>query len=159
MGLQWYIKWGIMGVRGGKWGKHKSFHEYTQIVYMEEKILYKEESYELIGIAYAVYNSLGYGHHERVYGDAYQIELRDRAFLFKRERCTKILHKGKEVGTYFLDFLVKKEHLIVVELKVGIEFHDRYKKQVLQYLHATGIRLGIIFLFTPSGVEFKRIVL
>jgi len=126
---------------------------------MEEKILYKDESYELVGCAYRVFNSLGYGDHERIYGNAYVIELEEKGFKFKRELCCRRFHKGTQVGKYFLDFLVKKEHHIVVELKVGREIHLRFKKQVLQYLQATGIRLGIIFLFSPSGVVFERIIL
>lgn len=119
-------------------------------------LVYPEESYALVGCAYAVYNSMGYGHHERNYQRAYALELADRKFCFEKELCVEVRHRGVYVGKYFLDFLVDEK--IVVELKVGSEFHPNYIKQVLTYLHITNKRLGIIFLFTPEGLKYRRIV-
>lgn len=146
-----------MVLRGDKWG----IPIYTPINtncfgVKEVDLIYPEESYKLIGLAYNVYNSIGYGHHERNYQRAYAVELTENNFSFKREVCIKIVYKNKQIGRYFLDFFVNNK--IVIELKVGKDFHSSRIKQVLNYLHATNKRLGIIFLFTPEGLRFKRIV-
>ena len=120
------------------------------------QVLFPKESYELVGCAYAVFNSMGYGHHERNYQRGYTLELDEKGYHYKKELCVKVTHKGIIVGRYFLDFLVN--NIIVVELKVGREFYANHIKQVLSYLKATNKRLGIIFLFTPKGIEYKRIV-
>lgn len=120
------------------------------------QVLYPKESYDLVACAYAVYNDMKYGHHERNYQRAYAIEIERKGFSFRREVCVRVSYRGQEIGKYFLDFLVA--HKIVIELKVGNDFHTQYIKQVLNYLHSTNKRLGIIFLFTPIGVAYKRVV-
>lgn len=119
-------------------------------------MVYPRESYELVGCAYAVYNSMKYGHHERNYQRAYALELQKKGFRFIKEFKVDIIHLGKYVGRHLLDFLV--EDSIVVELKVANEFYSNHIKQVLTYLKITNRRLGIIFLFTPEGIKYKRIV-
>ena len=119
-------------------------------------LLYPKESYDLVGCAYAVYNSMGYGHHERNYQRGYAIELDAKRFPYEKELCIEVKHKGVYVGRYFLDFLIDGK--IVVELKVGNEVHPSYIKQVLTYLRMTNKRLGIIFLFTPEGLHYRRVV-
>jgi len=124
---------------------------------MGGEIIYKEESYILTSCAFAVFNDMGYGHHERIYGQGYAIELTEKSIPYKKELYMPVLHKGVHVSKYYLDFLVWNK--IVVELKVGNEFHTNHVKQVLTYLRQTNTKLGIIYLFTPNGVEFKRIVM
>ncbi|HBU06785.1 MAG TPA: GxxExxY protein [Candidatus Magasanikbacteria bacterium] len=119
-------------------------------------LIYKDECYELVGCAYAVYNSLKYGHYELFYQRAYADELTKKCFSFEREHKVRVTHKGKKVGSYSLDFLV--ENKIVVELKVADDFYPMHIKQVLTYLKATNKKLGIIILITPDGIRYKRLV-
>ena len=124
---------------------------------MEEgKVFFKRESYQLVGCAYAVYNRLKYGYHEKYYQRAYQVELAKLGFQVRREVLVRIVYNGKVIGRYMLDFLIN--NVIVVEFKVGNEFQSKYIKQVLAYLKSTNRKLGILILFTPSGIQYKRIV-
>lgn len=120
------------------------------------KILFAQESYELVNCAYAVYNQLGYGLHERYYQRAYLLEIERRSFKAKREVPIQLQYGDRSIGRYMLDFLINGH--IIVELKVGDELHPAYLKQVLIYLKLTGHRLAIIILFSPTGVQFKRVV-
>lgn len=123
----------------------------------EGELLYKIESYTLVGCAYTVYNGIGYGHHERVYQRCYATELQESKFTFQEQVYHPVVHRGVLVGKYFFDFLV--DNKIVVELKVGDIIYPEFVKQVLQYLRTSHIRLGIIILFSPTGVKFQRVVL
>jgi GxxExxY protein len=120
------------------------------------KIVFEKESYQLVGCAFAVFNSLKFGHYELYYQRAYGDELTNNGFSFVRERKVRVTHNGKQVGFYSLDFLV--EDKIVVELKVANDFYPMHIKQVLTYLKATGRKLGIIILITPDGIRYKRLV-
>jgi GxxExxY protein len=119
-------------------------------------LIFPKESYDLVGCAYEVFNAMRYGHHERNYQRAYAIELGLKDYKFVRELKVSVNYRNNIIGHYFLDFLV--DNKIVVELKVGNEFHGNYIKQVLTYLKATNRKLGIIFLFTPTGLFYRRIV-
>lgn len=121
-----------------------------------KKIVFEKESYQIVGCAIAVYNQLKYGLHERYYQRAYFQELVQHGFKAKREVPIELSHNGQSIGRYMLDFLINDR--IVVELKVGNEFHPAYLKQVLAYLKTTGYPLAIIILFSPTGVQFKRLV-
>lgn len=120
------------------------------------ELIYPKESYSLVACAYAVFNRLKYGYHEKYYQRAYAVELKKAGYKFDRELRADIVYDGQKIGKYFVDFLV--EGKIIVEIKVGNDFHTNYLKQVLSYLKVTKKRLGIIILFTPKGVRFKRLV-
>ncbi len=123
---------------------------------MEEGLLYPDLSYELVGLSYEVYNDLGFGYQEKYYQRAYSLLLENCCKKYKKEQRCTILFEGRIIGRYFIDFVV--EDIIVVEFKVGNDFHLQYIKQVLGYLKATGLRLGIIILFTKNGIRMKRII-
>lgn len=119
-------------------------------------LYFPKESYDLVGCAYTVYNRMKYGYHERNYQRAYAIELKKLGYRFAREVPLNICYEGKCVGKYFLDFLVNDQ--IVVEFKVANEFHPSHIKQILSYLKATNKKLGLLILFTPEGIKYKRVV-
>lgn len=120
------------------------------------EILYSQLSYELVGFAYSMYNKLGFGYQEKYYQPAYAKELEAASKIFKREQKCVILYNGASIGRCFIDFVVEKK--IVIEFKVGNDFYLQHVKQVLGYLKATGLRLGIIILITKDGIKFKRII-
>jgi GxxExxY protein len=122
----------------------------------KQKIIYPELSYNLIGIAFKVYNQLGYGYQEKYYQRAYEYELKKERVQFEKEKVVKINYDGKCIGRYFLDFIV--ENKIVVELKIASEFKYKYIRQVLEYLTETKVKLAILIYFTKEGVRYRRIV-
>lgn len=119
-------------------------------------LLYPKESYDITGCMLNVYNSLGCGFLEAVYQEALEIEFKSAGIPYKREVCLPIYYKGillqKE---YFADFLCYDK--IIVELKAVSAIADIHKSQVLNYLKATGYKLGIIVNFGAASLETKRV--
>ena len=122
-------------------------------------IVYRQESYEIIGAAFDVYNKLGHGFLEAVYQEAFEIELKKREIPYEREKEIKIYYDGQELKqTYKADFVCYDK--IIVELKAVSELDESHHAQVYNYLHATGYKLGILLNFGCSdGLEKDRIVL
>jgi GxxExxY protein len=121
-----------------------------------EEIIYPELSYKLVGLAYDIFNHLGYGLQEKAYQNAYEQGLVKIGYKYDRERMVELFYEGKKIGKYFLDFLV--DDLIVVELKVAPFVKNVPIKQVREYLKLTNKRLAIICYFTREGVKFFRIL-
>ncbi len=120
-------------------------------------IVYRQESYEIIGAAFDVYNKLGHGFLEAVYQEAFEIELKKREIPYEREKEIKIYYDGQELKqTYKADFVCYDK--IIVELKAVSELEESHHAQVYNYLHATGYKLGILLNFGCSdGLEKDRI--
>lgn len=119
-------------------------------------IIYPEESYQLVKLAFNVFNKLGFGYQEKYYQRAYAQELTEDGFIFQRERPVRIVYQGKIIGRYFIDFVIRSR--IVVEFKVANDFYLKHINQVLAYLKAANLRLGIIVLVTMNGIKFKRLI-
>lgn len=123
---------------------------------MMEGIVYKEESYRLVGFAFEMFKKLGYGYQEKYYQRAYATMLHAQGILFKREVLARIKYGEVIIGRYFMDFVVDDK--MVLEFKVANDFYLKHINQVLAYLKATGLKLGIIILITKNGVKYKRLV-
>lgn len=123
---------------------------------MEEKVIYKDLSYKIVGILFEVYNELGGGYQEKHYERALEKIFSEENVGFKRQAPFVIKIKDKIIGRYYMDFLI--EDKIVLELKKGNYFSKNNIKQVLSYLKAMDLKLGIIANFTSSGVKTKRIL-
>jgi len=122
----------------------------------ESKIIYPELSYQIVGILFGAWNNIGYGHKENFYQKAVAKEFEDKKILFKEQAPVKVKYKGKEIGVYYLDFLI--ENKIVLEIKKREFFSKKDIDQLYAYLKATKLKLGIIAHFTKSGVKFKRVL-
>jgi len=122
-------------------------------------IVYKEESYKIVGAAFKVYNELGSGFLEAVYQEALEIEFQRQGIPYEREKELKIQYAGVELKqTYKADFVCFGK--IIVELKAVSELIDAHRSQVYNYLHATGYKLGLLLNFGCSDeLEKERIVL
>jgi GxxExxY protein len=86
---------------------------------------------------------------------AYSRELQQESIKFSKEVPYNIDYFGKNIGRYFMDFVV--DDLIVIEFKVAKDFYSRHLKQVLGYLRKSGLKLGLLIIFTDDGVKIKRI--
>lgn len=111
---------------------------------------------EIIGAAFEVHNTLGYGFLERVYQKAMQAELAARNLTAEIEFPIRVRYKGIEVGEYFADLFVNKT--VIVELKIAPEYNAKDEPQLLNELKATGIRIGLLVNFGRTKVGFKRLV-
>ncbi len=122
-------------------------------------IVYKQESYDVIGAALQVYNTLGHGFLEAVYQEALELELRKRNIPFESQKELQI-HYGDVTlkQTYKPDILCYDK--IIIELKAVSILDDSHRSQVYNYLHATGYKLGLLINFGNSkGLEWERKVL
>ena len=121
------------------------------------EILFKEESYKIIGACFEVHKILGHGFKEAVYKDALELELIKLEIPFVREKPYTIIYKEQKLKHYFIaDFVVYGS--IILEIKTGSYFGDPYIKQTLNYLKASGLRLGILINFGKSSLEHQRII-
>ena len=122
-------------------------------------IIYKEESYNIVGAAFHVYNKLGHGFLEAVYQEALEIEFQRRNIPYEREKELNIVYDGVQLKqTYKADFVCYDK--IIVELKAVSKLDNAHHAQVYNYLHATGYRLGLLLNFGCSDeLEKERIVL
>ena len=100
---------------------------------------------------------LGPGFLEKVYERALLIELRNRGLKAESQVSVKVLYKDKHVGEYFADVLVEEK--VIVELKTVESLDKNHEAQLLNYLKATGIQIGLLVNFKSPKVEIKRMVL
>jgi GxxExxY protein len=127
----------------------------NKTVYKED-LLYPEQSYKLVGLAYIVYNELGAGHLEKVYQKAYAMELKEAKLNFKEQVPHKVIYKEEVIGNNYFDFLIDGK--IIVELKRSNFYSKKYFDQVANYLKISNLKLALIINFTGEGVRVKRIV-
>lgn len=107
--------------------------------------LYKEETERILSAFYEVYNTLGYGFLERVYQNALYHELQQRGFACRAQQPIAVYYKGCRVGEYFADILVND--CIILELKACDKLCQEHELQLLNYLKATDIELGLLLNF------------
>ncbi len=117
---------------------------------------HKELTGEIINAAHTVHNALGYGFLEKVYHKSLFIELRKRGYSVESEKPIEVRYNNQVVGDFFADLLV--ENKVVVEIKATDKYANVFEAQLLNYLKAAGLEVGLIINFGPS-VEVKRMVL
>lgn len=115
--------------------------------------LNREITDKIIKAYYKVYNDLGYGFLERVYENALFIELTDMGFKCVKQRPIDVFYKGVKVGNYFADIIV--EDKIILELKAAEAIVEEHQFQLVNYLKATDIEVGLLLNFGKTP-EFKR---
>lgn len=120
-------------------------------------MVYKKESYDICGAMFAVHKELGCGFLERVYQDALEVEFQERGIHYEREKEIRIMYKGRPLGDpYRADFVCYGK--IIVELKAVNETTGVHRAQVLNYLKATKMKLGILANFGERFLTPERIL-
>jgi GxxExxY protein len=122
-----------------------------------KNIIHKELSYKIIELALEVNNELGCGFLEKVYENALMILLDREGIPSKQQAPADVYFHNRVVGQYLADILV--DNKIILELKTVDAISDVHNAQVLNYLRATGIKLGLIMNFAKPRFECKRLVL
>ena len=121
-------------------------------------LIFKDEVYQIIGIAMEVYNELGNGFLESVYQEAMEIESRKRNLPFVSQKTLKIRYKEFTLNKEFTADMIYFEN-IVVELKALERLSGKEESQVINYLKATGLKLGLLINFgSNKKLEWKRFI-
>ena len=124
----------------------------------DKELIYKDESYAIIGACFNVYKDKGCGFLEPVYQECMEIELRLQGILYVPKKSLALEYKGSPLrSTYEPDFICYDK--IVLELKAVTELTDAHRAQVQNYLKATGMKLGLLVNFGHyPKAQVERIV-
>lgn len=124
---------------------------------IDGNIIYKELSYKIIELSLEVHNELGCGFLEKVYENALMLLLDREKIPARQQAPADVYFQGKVIGQYFADILV--DNKLILELKTVDVITNIHIAQVLNYLRATGMKLGLILNFGKPRFEYKRLVL
>lgn len=120
------------------------------------EILYKEESFNIVGAAMEVHRIIGCGFTEPIYQKALEEEFKLRGIPYQREKTIHVTYKGKVLSRDFRpDFICYDK--IIVELKAVDDLVDEHFSQVYNYLKATGLQLGLLINFGKKSLDHKRV--
>jgi GxxExxY protein len=117
--------------------------------------LHKNLSDAILKIYFDVYNELGYGFLEKVYQNAMYFELKSKGYKVEAQKQIKVFYKEQIVGEYFADLIIDDK--ITLELKACECLRDEHQAQLLNYLKATKVEVGILLNFGATP-EFKRLI-
>ena len=115
---------------------------------------FKEITEKIIGCAFKVYNTLGFGFLESVYENSLAIELKKAGFKVEKQKPIEVYYDGELVGRFKADIIVND--LIILELKSVRKILKEFEVQLVNYLTATIKPVGLILNFGPERVEVKR---
>lgn len=118
-------------------------------------LIYHDLTEQIIACAYRVHNTLGSGFLEKVYENALKIELEQAGFEVDKQKAISVYYNGTIVGEYYADLLV--DGIVIIEIKVANGIDKAHESQLINYLKATGLKLGLIINFS-SKVSIKRII-
>jgi GxxExxY protein len=122
-----------------------------------EKLLFKDEVFQIIGCAIEVLNTLGHGIAEKPYENALVVEFGLRQIPFRQQPAFDVLYKGQKVGAFVPDLIAFNS--IVVDTKVIDRITDHERGLMLNYLRRTNLRVEVILNFKQRKLEWERIVL
>ena len=124
---------------------------------MDEKIIFKEESYKIIGICMNIHSTLGNGFLEAVYSEVLEKEFVKNNIPYQREVKLDLFFNGKKLDKkYKADFICFDN--IILEIKAVSFIHENFTKQTLNYLKATDKKLGLLINFGEKSLKYKRII-
>lgn len=123
----------------------------------ENKLLLKEEVFQIVGSAMEVLNEIGHGLHEKPYENALVVEFGIRKIPLTQQKNFDVLYKGHKVGLFIPDLIAYDQ--VVVDAKVIDRITDVERGQMLNYLRITKLRVGVILNFKNPKLEWERIVL
>jgi GxxExxY protein len=115
-----------------------------------------EITYSIQGAVFEVNRILGAGFLEKIYENALLIELRKRGLSAENQVPIDVEYKGDNVGQFFADILV--ENKVVLEIKAVNSIQKAHEAQILNYLKATNLKIGLLINFTHPKAEIKRFI-
>lgn len=120
---------------------------------MKDNYKHSDITERIIKAFFKVYNTLGYGFLEKVYENALMIELKKDGLEAENQRKIKVFYDGFQVGDYFADIIVND--LVIIELKAAESLCEEHELQLINYLKATEIEVGLLLNFGKKP-EFRR---
>lgn len=125
-------------------------------IYADQRGLkHRELTEKLVGIFFDLYNELGHGFLESVYEQAFAVVLAEKGIFFQRQIAIPVWFHRAQIGEFRADLLV--EGKVLIELKTGRDIDAAWEKQLLNYLRATDVEVGLLFNFGPTA-QFRRYV-
>jgi len=118
-----------------------------------ENLLHSNVTGDILKAFYKVYNALGYGFLEKVYENALSLDLREMNYKVIQQKPINVYYRGALVGEYFADLIVAD--CVIVELKAKESINDAHISQLINYLKATEIEVGLLLNFGRKP-EYKR---
>ena len=122
-----------------------------------QKLLLKEEVFQIVGCAIEVLNTLGHDLVEKPYENALVVEFLLRKIPFQQQPSFDVLYKGQMIGLFVPDLIAFNS--LVVDTKIIDQITDHERGLMLNYLRITGMRVGVILNFKHSKLEWQRIAL
>ena len=125
---------------------------------LQKKKMYLHQTLtgKVIGACYTVHNELGCGFYEKVYQEALAIVLEEQGIPFEREKHLPIEFHGQILDCdYIADFVI--DNTIILELKAVCEMNSTYESQVINYLKATGLQVGLLINFGQEELQVRRL--
>lgn len=123
-------------------------------IYADERgLIHRDLTEKLIGIFFSLYNELGHGFLESVYEQAFSVVLAENNIFFQRQVAIPVSFHRQTIGEFRADLLV--EGKVLLELKTGRDIEPAWEKQLLNYLRATDVEVGLLFNFGPTA-QFRR---
>ncbi len=121
-----------------------------------KRLVHEDLSFKIRGMLMEVHNTLGPGFREETYKIAVLAEAQRRQLSVEREVMIDVVYKGQVIDQFRLDLVVEKS--VIVELKAVDELHPRHRAQLLSYLRASGLQLGLLVNFGNDRLEIVRLV-
>ena len=119
------------------------------------ELICKELTEKIIRSFFKVYKVLGYGFLEKVYENAFRIELMRNGLCVKQQQNIKVYYEGMLVGDYYTNLLV--EDIILLELKAAESLCPENELQLINYLKATNIEVGLLMNFGKKAEYVRKI--
>ncbi len=123
----------------------------------EKKLLFSEETGEILSCSFEILNDIGHGLHEKIYENALVVEFELRGIPYSQQKEYDVLYKTVAVGKYVPDLIVYDK--IVVDTKTIDRITEHERGKMLNYLQITGLRVGLIINFKHAKLQFMRVVL
>lgn len=118
-------------------------------------MLHEHITGKIIKAFYDVHNTLGFGFLEKVYENALYLELKSLGLKVERQKPIRVIYKGNQVGDYFADLIV--EDLVILELKAAEGLVEEHELQLINYLKATNMEVGLLLNFGKSAIFRRKI--
>lgn len=123
---------------------------------MAEKYKYSKLTGSVIGAAMQVHSELGNGFPEVIYQRSLALEFQNKSINYQREESMPLFYKGQNVGSRRADFIIDEK--VLVELKAVSEINDTHYNQILNYLTAFELEIGLLINFGENSLNLKRFI-